>query len=48
MRFQNRRLGRLLILIGGLVLAGLLLPKELWPFCVGVLLIAAGLALCCR
>ena len=48
MRFQNRKLGRLLILLGTLVLAALLLPKELWPFCIGIGLIGCGFALCLR
>ena len=48
MRYPTRRLGRLLILLGILLLAALILPKEIWPFCLGVLLIAAGLALCRR
>ncbi|MBR4692288.1 MAG: hypothetical protein IKP17_05970 [Oscillospiraceae bacterium] len=46
MRYRARKLGKLLILAGVLVLAALILPSELWPFCVGVLLIAAGFALC--
>ena len=48
MRFPNRKLGRLLILLGVLVLAALIMPSELWPFCIGVLLIGAGFALCRR
>jgi uncharacterized membrane protein HdeD (DUF308 family) len=48
MRYPTRRLGRLLILLGILLLAALILPKEIWPFCLGALLIAAGLALCRR
>ena len=43
-----RKLGRLLILLGALLLVLLILPKEVWPFCLGDLLIAAGLALCRR
>ena len=45
MRFQYRKLGRLLILLGILLLAALVLPSELWPFCIGVLLIACGIFL---
>ena len=45
MRFQYRKAGRLLILLGVLLLAALVLPRELWPFCIGVLLIACGVAL---
>ena len=41
MRYPTRRLGRLLILLGILLLAALILPKEIWPFCLGVLLFAA-------
>ena len=48
MRFQYRKLGRLLILLGVLVLAALILPSELWPFCIGVLLIGCGFSLCRR
>ena len=40
MRFQYRKVGRLLIL-----LAALVLPSELWPFCIGLLLIACGISL---
>lgn len=45
MRFQYRKLGRLLILLGALLLAALVLPREVWPFCIGVLLIGCGVAL---
>ncbi len=45
MRFQNRKLGRLLILLGVLLLAALVLPSELWPFCIGVLLIVCGITI---
>lgn len=45
MRFQYRKVGRLLILLGVILLAALVLPSELWPFCIGVLLIACGIAL---
>ena len=46
MRFQYRKLGRLLIILGALLLAGLILPSELWPFCIGVLLIVCGICVC--
>ena len=45
MRFQYQKVGRLLILLGVLLLAALVLPSELWPFCIGVLLIACGISL---
>ena len=48
MRFQYRKIGRLLILLGALLLAALVMPKELWPFCIGVVLIACGIAVCRR
>ena len=44
MRFQYRKIGRLLILLGALLLAALVMPKELWPFCIGIVLIACGVA----
>ena len=46
MRFQYQKVGRLLILLGVLLLAALVLPSELWPFCIGVMLIACGIAIC--
>lgn len=48
MRFHPQRTGRALILLGIIVLAALILPSELWPFCIGVVLIGAGLCLCRR
>ncbi len=48
MRFQYRRVGRLLIVLGVLLLAALVLPSELWPFLIGVTLIACGIAICRR
>ena len=48
MRYPIRRLGRLLILLGVLLLTALILPREIWPYCLGALLIAAGLSLCRR
>ncbi len=45
MRYQYRKVGRLLILLGVLLLAALVLPTELWPFCIGVLLIICGVSL---
>ena len=45
MRFQYRKVGRLLILLGVILLAALVLPSELWPFCIGVLLTACGISL---
>ena len=30
------------------LLAALVMPKELWPFCIGVVLIACGIAVCRR
>ena len=48
MRYPTRKLGRLLILLGALLLAFLILPKQVWPFCLGALLIAAGISLCRR
>ena len=45
MRFQYRKLGRLLILLGILLLAALVLPSELWPFCIGILLIFCGISI---
>ena len=45
MRFQYRKVGRLLILLGVILLAALVLPSELWPFCIGVLLFACGISL---
>ncbi len=48
MRFQYRKVGRLLILLGVLLLAALVLPSDLWPFCIGVLLIVCGIAICRR
>ncbi len=44
MRFQYRKVGRLLIVLGAALLAALVLPSEVWPFCIGVLLIACGVA----
>ena len=46
MRFQYRKIGRLLIVLGALLLAALILPSELWPFCIGVLLILCGICIC--
>ncbi len=48
MRFQYRKIGRLLIVLGVLLLAALVLPSDLWPFCIGVLLIACGIMICRR
>jgi hypothetical protein len=48
MRFPYQKAGRLLIVLGVLLLAALVLPSELWPFCIGVLLIACGVAICRR
>ena len=48
MRFQYRKAGRLLILLGALLLAALVLPRELWPFCIGIALIVCGAAICRR
>ncbi len=48
MRYPTCKLGRLLILLGALLLAVLILPKGLWPYCLGGLFIAAGIALCRR
>ena len=45
MRFQYRKVGRLLIVLGVALLAALVLPSEVWPFCIGVLLIACGVVL---
>ena len=44
MRYQYRKIGRLLILLGVLLLAALVLPREIWPFCIGLALIACGVA----
>ena len=48
MRFQYRKVGRLLIVLGAMLLAALILPSELWPFCIGVLLIVCGVVICRR
>jgi len=48
MRNRGRKLGRLLILAGSLLLMSLLLPSELLPYLLGAALIAAGAFLCCR
>ena len=46
MRCQRKKIGRAMILLGVVVLAALILPKELWPFCIAVLLIGIGIILC--
>lgn len=45
MRFPCRKAGRLLIVAGVLLLAVLILPADIWPFCGAVGLIAAGVCL---
>lgn len=45
---RSRKLGRLLVLAGTLLLLALLLPPELLPYLLGAGLIVAGVALCCR
>ncbi len=45
MRFSCRKAGRLLIVLGLLLLAVLILPSGAWPFCVSAGLICAGICL---
>ena len=48
MRFPYRRLGRVLILLGVILLAILIFPDGCWPFCIAVGLIGAGICLLLR
>lgn len=45
MRFSCRKAGRLLIVLGLLLLAILILPTDVWPFCLAAGLICAGVCL---
>jgi|GEM_PF-6584021 len=46
MRCQRKNIGKVFILLGVVILAALILPKELWPFCIAILLIGIGIILC--
>ena len=45
MRFPCRRLGRILILLGVILLAIVIFPADCWPVCLAVGLIGAGVCL---
>lgn len=45
MRFPYRRAGRILVLLGVILLAILIFPADCWPVCLAVGLIGAGVCL---